>query len=666
MSKRIIAFMMMVTLIFTSLPFDVLAEGEQSDAEIEQSVSDDDISVSGNEEITLTDDENDEEIYPDDNGNDEEAYQDEADEEEPAENEDRADEYEYDDDKSPADWGLTEYASPAATEQEIIRRMDEIKRAFPTESFFSVNGQACNHANSTKCDNCCSLKIIQDKLGFSDMSVFTKDWTCTSYAIFIYGYVFREAACESVNGKLAKYPNRCYLVTKNGVTYDELKSYVKPGDWIQVKDTQNDGYNHDMICYGWDNSNNVLLVFESNVRSIDKSKYTGHVNNGSNTTKKNKKFYVYRNPTYNNNGCPKANAPVVTGTTITEVNREGGYYTVKANITADAALDRVEFPTWTTANGQDDLVWPRGTVTSLGNNNYEATYTVQISDHNNERGQYNTHVYAFDCYGQSGMKAADSVNMDEQPSEPISFDVNLPAKGKANIYNIMCEKWGGQIKISKYVSSNKKVASVNKKGIVTGKKDGSATITAYIKSGKENVEVGSVIVNVSKPVFKFTNVDLTYAGKSINARDYLSNLAAGATTKWSISKSSQKIATIDENTGRITAGEKSGNVSVKCTISTYGYSCSYTAKLKVKIPKPSKSVKIKDGKSKKVGINNVSAYTSVNWRSSSPALTIEATKKSYKIKVSVDSTKDPSVLTQPATLTAVIDGVEYNTSVIIK
>ena len=161
------------------------------------------------------------------------------------------------------------------------------------------------------------------------------------------------------------------------------------------------------------------------------------------------------------------------------------------------------------------------------------------------------------------------------------------------------------------------------------------------------------------------NVDLTYAGKKINARNYIANLPVGAEIKWSLPKDSQKVATIDENTGVITAGEKSGSVKVKCTISAYGYSCKYTAKLKVRIPKPSKSIKIKDGKSKNVEIKNVSSYTPVNWKSSSPALSIEPSTKTYKIKISADSVKDPSILTQPVTLTAVIDGIEYKTEVVV-
>ena len=771
--SRVLALLMTGILIFTSLPFDVSAAGEYVDADNEQSVSDGEISVSEDQDILFSDDED-----------SEAESRDVPDEEELVEDEDQVDDDEYEDDMSPADYGLTEYSQPAANEAEIIRRMDEIKREFPSGSFFSVNRQACtNHSNADSCENCRCLPIVK-AMGFSNPDVFTNDATCTAYAIFIYGYVFREKAC-SQNYKLP--PDRCTPIAK-GVTYNQLKSIVKPGDWIEVKESdpnKNQKYNHDMICYGWDNSSNKLLVFEANVGSTDKAHRTGHVNNGPNTSYgSTKRYYVYRNPTYHQNGCPTSNPPVINGAEISEINTVNGYYTVKATVTAeggmdkvqfptwteyngqddlisdwifssrasgsitdlgnnqylaqytvrisdhngergtyhthvyaydklgrtvgpwelsidmsmegnapkilsakvtevnrkegyysivatahaDAALDRIEFPTWTSYNGQDDLPasWPKGEVRSLGNNDYEAAYTVRISDHNNEKGWYNTHVYIFDCYGRYDSVAVNSINMDEYPTEPIKFDVNLAAKGKANVYNMMCEKWGGKIKISIFVSSDKKIAGVNSKGIVTGKKDGTVTITAYIKVGKEKLEAGSITVNVTKPVFKFTDIDLTYAGKSISARDHITNLPAGAQIKWSVPKSAQKIAAIDENTGVIVAGEKSGSVSVKCTISAYGYSCKYTAKLRVKLPKPIKSISIKDGKTKLVGINNVSKYTSVSWRSSSSALIIETTSKPYKIKVTADSVKDPSALTQPVILTAVIDGIEYKTNVVIK
>ena len=49
----------------------------------------------------------------------------------------------------------------------------------------------------------------------------------------------------------------------------------------------------------------------------------------------------------------------------------------------------VFFPTWTSANGQDDIIWAQGE--NLGNGTWH--YRVNASDHNNEEGTYITHIY---------------------------------------------------------------------------------------------------------------------------------------------------------------------------------------------------------------------------------------------------------------------------------
>jgi hypothetical protein len=50
----------------------------------------------------------------------------------------------------------------------------------------------------------------------------------------------------------------------------------------------------------------------------------------------------------------------------------------------------VYFPTWTTANGQDDIKWYLGT--NLGGGTWKASIDF-AANHNNEMGEYNTHVY---------------------------------------------------------------------------------------------------------------------------------------------------------------------------------------------------------------------------------------------------------------------------------
>ncbi len=86
---------------------------------------------------------------------------------------------------------------------------------------------------------------------------------------------------------------------------------------------------------------------------------------------------------------------------ITDVDAFG--YTVVCEATDNLGIDRVCFPTWTDANGQDDLVadWYNNAAVfpTYGSNTY--LYRVNIANHNGERGNYTTHVYAYDVSGNS-------------------------------------------------------------------------------------------------------------------------------------------------------------------------------------------------------------------------------------------------------------------------
>lgn len=52
----------------------------------------------------------------------------------------------------------------------------------------------------------------------------------------------------------------------------------------------------------------------------------------------------------------------------------------------------VYYPTWTTYNGQDDIVWHLGTI-----NGRKSQVFVNVPDHNYEGGNYATHIYAYDA-----------------------------------------------------------------------------------------------------------------------------------------------------------------------------------------------------------------------------------------------------------------------------
>lgn len=59
----------------------------------------------------------------------------------------------------------------------------------------------------------------------------------------------------------------------------------------------------------------------------------------------------------------------------------------------------VSFPVWTSSNGQDDLKWHK--ATQIGLNTWSAV--VPVSEHNNERGQYNIHAYLTDMSNKESL-----------------------------------------------------------------------------------------------------------------------------------------------------------------------------------------------------------------------------------------------------------------------
>ncbi|MCI9287820.1 MAG: hypothetical protein HFJ57_07745, partial [Clostridia bacterium] len=86
-------------------------------------------------------------------------------------------------------------------------------------------------------------------------------------------------------------------------------------------------------------------------------------------------------------------------------------YTVEADIQSDAGISKVQLPTWTSKNGQDDIQWY--TVQVDANNHIK--YHVDIRNHNYEDGEYITHLYVTDQTGRRIGKAYPPVQMKKTP-----------------------------------------------------------------------------------------------------------------------------------------------------------------------------------------------------------------------------------------------------------
>jgi len=115
-------------------------------------------------------------------------------------------------------------------------------------------------------------------------------------------------------------------------------------------------------------------------------------------------------------------APVISDVKI--INVTSDEYTVICKVTDDLEVVRVQMPTWTVNNGQDDIVWHEAEL-----KNGVATFTVNRKDHNFEYGDYITHIYAYDREGLKGFSICGTVNLKEPDintsTKPIIKNVKI-------------------------------------------------------------------------------------------------------------------------------------------------------------------------------------------------------------------------------------------------
>ena len=140
-----------------------------------------------------------------------------------------------------------------------------------------------------------------------------------------------------------------------------------------------------------------------------------------------------------------------------------------------------------------------------------------------------------------------------------------------------------------YKTSNKKIATVSSKGVITGKKAGTVKITITVKKSKYKTVKKTITVKVYRQNQKVTasNVKLTTGQRK--------NLGAKARTRLSYKSSNPKVVTVDKK-GNLTA-KKTGTAKITVTApanNTYNKASRTITVTVVKksIPKQTESVKL--------------------------------------------------------------------------
>ena len=177
--------------------------------------------------------------------------------------------------------------------------------------------------------------------------------------------------------------------------------------------------------------------------------------------------------------------PVISKVSVKDITGDG--YTVVCSGTDDIGVVKACFPTWTDANGQDDLAedWTNTTAVTTTNADGAYEFRVNSADHNNESGKYYTHVYLFDAAGNYVYDDSTIVDIIPLKSVSISAQTAELLVGDTKQLKITYKPTNTSENMTvKWSSSDKSVATVSSKGVVTAKGRGEATITAKVAGKK--------------------------------------------------------------------------------------------------------------------------------------------------------------------------------------
>ena len=291
-------------------------------------------------------------------------------------------------------------------------------------------------------------------------------------------------------------------------------------------------------------------------------------------------YSSYKNPTKVTITSDKT-GPTITNAKVTNVDSTG--YTVTCTVTDASGVNRVQFPTWTEKNGQDDLLsgWEVSPKASGTRNGDTFTFRVKTSDHNNESGVYHTHIYAYDnsyrgnCAGAVTLTATVPV-----PTVAVSgvslnkTSLSFTGTGSSQTLTATVSPSNATNKTLTWSSSNTSVATVSN-GVVKAVGFGTATITAKSNNGK--TASCSVTVNPIQPTgIKATPETSTLYGLNGTVKLSANVMPSNATNKavtWSSRNTS--VATVSSD-GTVKAVGYGTTVITATTVNGLTSNCTVT------------------------------------------------------------------------------------------
>ena len=277
----------------------------------------------------------------------------------------------------------------------------------------SVTESTYNHPAGTRGR---MVEIAEGELGKSDGNRYG---TSVDYSVKFYSWCAAQNGLDtnnvtdtkSTNGMIAffqstnRWHNRDTTAwSYNGATSTQVDDgYIpKPGDFAAI---DNNGVGTDApetaaMVASVNEADGYFECIEADnyAEGIQKTRYSlSNLHLISRSADENDKTYVVGFGVPDFTTEVERNSYVISDVVISNISSEGFDISCAVNIPAGKKLTKVQFPTWTDNNGQDDLAnsWQTNNLCAGTVEGNKVTYHVKTSDHNNEQGNYACHIYVF-------------------------------------------------------------------------------------------------------------------------------------------------------------------------------------------------------------------------------------------------------------------------------
>ena len=232
----------------------------------------------------------------------------------------------------------------------------------------------------------------------------------------------------------------------------------------------------------------------------------------------NQRNYITETTTYITKTATEVHHVKPSGTLTIENNNveTGTFDAVIRNVVAPNGLKEVLIPTWSDKNWQDDLVWHKAVRQS--DDSYRAT--IKASDHKNEDGKYNVHVYYVDQADKRNYITETTTEVHHvKPSGTLTIENNNTENGTfdAVIRNVVAPNGLKEVLIPTWSDKNWQDDLVWHKAVLQS--DGSYRVTIKAsdhknEDGKYNVHVYYVDQNNQRNYITETTTEVRQARRS--------------------------------------------------------------------------------------------------------------------------------------------------------